>query len=313
MSLKKTIEQLVKTTDKSNADIHEFLKNTGVDCSRRTVRRYANPVRRALAGEAPPDMAKILLLDIETGPMKVYVWRPDPKWIPPVMIEEPVTVLSWSAKWLFDSVIMSKSVTAEEAVARKDESILSDVWNLLDKADIVVAHNGRQFDTRILNTRFALAGYSPPMPYRLIDTLRMVRTTFSLPSYTLDYINRLFHLTPKQDNEGFGLWRRCLRGEQAALDELQRYNEVDIVALEDCYIELRPWIRSHPNIALYIDTDQEVCTNCGSSELEWRGKYYTPAGRYKAFRCENCGAIGRARYSDLSIEEKRRLLLSVAR
>ena len=312
MSLKKTIEQLVKDTDKSNAEILEFLKNTGVECSRRTVRRYANPVRRVLAGDAPPDVAKILLLDIETGPMKAYVWRPDPKWIPPAMIEEPTTVLSWSAKWLFDPTIISAVVTPEEAIARKDESILGKIWHLLDSADIVIAHNGKQFDTKILNTRFALAGFIPPMPYRIIDTLRMVKTTFSLPSYALDYVNKLFHLTPKQSNEGFNLWRRCLRGDETALKEMREYNEVDVIALEDIYLELRPWIRSHPNLALYINTDKEICTNCGSDCLDWRGNYYTPAGRYKAFRCQECGAIGRSRYSDLSVDEKRRLFLSVA-
>ena len=314
MSLKKTIENLVKTTEKSNAEIHEFLIDSGMPCTKRTVRRYANPIRARLTGETKEDLPKILLFDIETAPMEVFVWSLWQKYIGKEAIIKDISILSWAAKWLFDPTMMSESVAAEEAANRKDGSVLASIWKLLDAADIVIAHNGAKFDARILNTRFALAGYKPPMPYRMIDTLRVARQNFQLSSYSLDYINRLFSLTPKRETN-FELWRRCVGGDEHALNEMREYNEIDVVALEECYLELRPWIKSHPNVALFISTDKEVCTNCGSADLEWRGNYYTPAGRFKAFRCLNpkCGAIGRSRYSDLTTEERKRLHLSIAR
>ena len=56
-----------------------------------------------------------------------------------------------------------------------------------------------------------------------------------------------------------------------------------------------------------------VCPSCGGEDLDWNiTPYYTPAGKYKAFRCE-CGAIGRSRFSDLSPEERKNITLSVAR
>lgn len=314
MSLKKMIETLVKTTDKDNAAIFTFLRESGINCSKRTVRRYANPVRSITRdGPQPTEVAKILLLDIETAPMEVFAWRLDQKWIPESMIIKDRSVLSWSAKWLFDADVMGESVKPTEAMDRRDGSVIFNIWNLLDAADIVIAHNGNQFDTKILNTRFAINGLKPPMPYRTIDTLRVAKSNFNLPSYKLDYINRLFKLTPKRWNEGFNLWRRCVNGDSKALAEMLEYNKIDIVALEECYLELRPWIKSHPNIALFISTDKEICTNCGSETLDWGGRYITPAGRYKAFRCGGCGAIGRSRYSDLTTEEKERMFVSVAR
>jgi len=47
--------------------------------------------------------------------------------------------------------------------------------------------------------------------------------------------------------------------------------------------------------------------------LNWKGTYYTPAGRFETFRCEACGAIGRSRYSELGKEQKRNLTVPVAR
>ena len=75
-------------------------------------------------------------------------------------------------------------------------------------------------------------------------------------------------------------------------------------------MRIRPWIKGHPNLGLYIDTDKTVCTNCGNQTLNWAGYYYTPAGRYRSFRCDKCQAIGRSRVSDLDKETRARLLLS---
>jgi hypothetical protein len=93
---------------------------------------------------------------------------------------------------------------------------------------------------------------------------------------------------------------------------MQIYNESDVRALEELYLMIRPWIKGHPPVGLYIDAEGvTACGNCGNTELEWGGKYFTPAGRYKAFRCK-CGAIGRDRTSDLTKEERAALCLSVA-
>lgn len=313
MSLRKTIENIVKETGESTAQIDARLREMGISCSRRTIRRYANPIRKQLSGNVgDANLPKILLFDIETSPMEIYTWSLWQKYHDAENIIKDRAVLTWSAKWLFEAEVINAAVSAEEAMAREDSSILQGMWEMLDKADIVVAHNGDKFDHRILNTRFILNGMTPPMPYRTIDTLKAAKTTFAFSSNKLDYINKMLRLTPKRDTN-FDLWKRCVTGDQSAIDEMVEYNKVDVVALEECYLEIRPWIRSHPPIALFIDTDEEICTNCGATDLSWGGHYYTPAGRYKAFRCESCGAIGRSRYSDLSKEERKKLFLSVAK
>jgi DNA polymerase elongation subunit (family B) len=307
------IKYLAENTKLSNAQIAKKL-----GCAKRTVRRHAGPYAARLKkffGITPDELkaegAKILLFDIETSPMEAYIWALKQNgWIAPSMIKKSWAILSWSAKWLFDSEIHRGIVTPEEAVNREDSSIIHELWTFLDEADIIIAHNGARFDVRRMNARFALNGLSPPMPYRVIDTLRVARRQFDLPSYKLDYVNGLFGLDTKKGNEeGMDLWKKCVgdfgyKEIKPALIRMADYCDNDVVILEELYVQIRAWIKDHPNMGLYIDTEGEKCTKCGSTDLDWRGKYYTPAGRYRAFRCMSCAAVGRSRLTDLDAEEK---------
>jgi hypothetical protein len=280
---------------------------TAIGCTRRLVRH----VRQEM-GPKVTNMPKILIFDIETAPMEVYVWQLWKNVVTPGMVIKDRSMLSWSAKWLFDDKIMGEHVSTGEAYSRKDDSILSSLWYLLNEADMVIAHNGFSFDVKIANARFALAGLSPPMPYKVIDTLRHAKKVFSIPSFKLDEMNAYFGLDLKMDHEGMGLWKKCVNHDVAALDKMLKYNKRDVTILEELYLRIRPWMKGHPNVALYINTDETLCTNCGNEELTWGGYYFTPAGKYKSFRCDDCGAIGRSRLSDLDKETRARLLLSVA-
>ena len=86
--------------------------------------------------------AKILLFDIETTPMQVFVWGLfGNKYINHDNVIEDWNILSWSAKWLFDSHVMSDIQTPNEAKRRDDSRVCRGIHNLMDKADIIIAHN----------------------------------------------------------------------------------------------------------------------------------------------------------------------------
>lgn len=310
------IKELAETTKLTNAQIARKL-----GCSKRTVRRHAGPYAERLQkffGITPDDLkkegAKILLFDIETSPMEVFVWQLKQQgWISPESVIKDWSILTWSAKWLFDDVVYSARVSGDDAFHRRDDSIMQELWTLLDEAHIIIAHNGARFDVRRMNARFALNGLMPPMPYRVIDTLRVARRQFDFASYKLDYINQLFGLEQK-GHPGYDLWKQSVSGTgeaDEALRQMSEYCDNDVRILEELYVQIRPWIKGHPNLGLYIDTDGESCTNCGNTALDWRGKYYTPAGRYLAFRCQSCGAVGRSRTTDIDKEERQRIVLGV--
>ena len=93
---------------------------------------------------------------------------------------------------------------------------------------------------------------------------------------------------------GKQLWIDCLAGKPAAFKKMAKYNRQDVDLLRDVYLELRPWAKSHPNMAL-LGGDPEACPKCGSAELIRRGYRHTQTGRYPALQCKRCGGYSRSR------------------
>tara|TARA_R110000744_G_scaffold110434_1_gene208322 strand:- start:8734 stop:9549 length:816 start_codon:yes stop_codon:yes gene_type:complete len=259
-----------------------------------------------------PNGIKILLFDIETTPMEVFVWGLfGNKYIQHGNVIKDWNVLSWSAKWLFDSEVISDIQTPTEAKNRDDKRVLGGIWDLINQANVVIAHNGDKFDLKKLNTRFHMNGYLPPSPYQSIDTLKVARRNFAFSSNRLDYLGTI--MTNKgKISTNFQLWKDCLKGDRTALNEMLAYNEEDVRLLEEVYVELRPWIKAHPNVGVYMTG--EICPTCGSDDIETNGGYYTTnANMYESYRCGDCGSLSRKLKSVLSVEDRRELMRPLPR
>lgn len=294
------------------SNIREIAEQLGI--KENSVERYLRAAKvgqkRISKGVRAP---KILLVDIETAPSLVLVWGlRHNDYIPHDHVVDEGFIISWAAKWLNDSKMMSDVVTSEEALACNDKRIIKGIWELVNEAHIVVGQNVQRFDCRWVNARFIVHGMGPPLPYQIIDTLKVTQREFKFLSHKLDYLNKILGL-PRKRKTDWEWWRKIkLEGDEKYLQKMVSYNRRDVSALEELYLEIRPWVKSHPNIGLYVTTDVPVCPACGSENLTWQGYYYTPMNKYKAFRC-GCGAIGRARSSDVSPKEKNRLTRSTAR
>jgi RNase P subunit RPR2 len=264
--------------------------------------------------ETHPQIPKMLLIDIETSPMEVYVWGLiGNKYIQPNNIIKDWNMISWAAKWIFDSNMMSAIQTPKEAKARDDERITKSIWKLFDEADIIIAQNGRKFDFKKLNTRFYTHGLMSPSPYQTIDTLIEARKHFAFSSNKLDYLGQLM-VGKKKLETNFKLWTDCLNGDKSQLDRMLAYNEEDVYLLEEVYLELRPWIKSHPNVALLMDGNSNACPTCNSNDLSETGTYYTTqANQYLSLRCNSCGSLSREMKGEIPLKDRRKLVRTVAR
>jgi len=263
-----------------------------------------------IAGRLP----KILVFDVETAPLEAFIWQLKNDYISPTLLTRANWfMLSWSAKWLFDPEIINDVVTPEEAIKEDDSRILASIWELIDEADIVISHNGKQFDHKILNMRWLMNQMLPPSPYKVIDTLQIARSTFKFPSYTLNYLLERLGLGTKLKHEGMGMWKKCIVGDEEALKNMSLYNDRDVFALEDLYLILRPWIKSHPNIGVFVESEKPVCRTCGSHHVsDMPGQVYTTnVSQYDLLRCDECGSISRKRQNKLPLKVRKALLTSV--
>lgn len=274
------------------------------ECDRETIYKA-----KEIARKSKIKLPRILLLDIETTPLEAFIWQTQ-VWKARVGDESVISrwfMLTWAAKWLFSEDIMSMKLDGDEVEQENDKRIVEGLWKVLNEADIVIAHNGDTFDVPNINTRFIVNGFPPTKPYQTIDTLRIAQKQFGFTHNSLNALARVFGLTAKLSS-GYDLWKRCKKGELDALATMETYNRGDVSTLEEVYLKIRPWIKGHPNLGLYMELDEPVCRNCGSIHLKETGKYqYTSTGRYSLLRCD-CGAYGRLRTTDYP-KEKRKFIL----
>lgn len=182
---------------------------------------------------------KTLLLDIETSPNEGSAWSLyDTTLMWP--LRKPWEIMAYSAKWHDGSRIITK---ARDKYTEPE--LMLGIRELLDEADIAVAHNGDGFDLRRINTRLLVYGIYPPSEYRTVDTLKVCRRVFGFASNKLDHVCQQLGIGKKIKTTP-GLWDMCLNGDKRAWAEMKKYNAHDVILLEGLYDRLLPWIGRQP-------------------------------------------------------------------
>jgi DNA polymerase elongation subunit (family B) len=233
-------------------------------------------------------MQKILVFDIETSDMLVSTFGIRDQFIADDQIVRDLRLLAVGAKWL------GKPVMYREARKESQEkALLRWVWNLLDKADIVIGHNSKNFDSKVLTARFIAHGMTPPSPYRHLDTLHIYRSVAKAPSHKLSYLTKTVNSKYKKldhsEFPGRTLWLECMAGNKRAWEVMKKYNIHDVLSTEEFYLNIRPWIpASMP--AAYVLQDPEVeCDKCGSHDVNFNGYYYKKSSKHRRIHCKECG------------------------
>lgn len=255
-----------------------------------------------------PNGPKVLIFDIETAPIIGYVWGLYDQNVAINQIKADWHVLSWAAKWLESDKVMYRDQRKAKRI-EDDRELLQGIWDLLDEADIVVTQNGKEFDVKKLNARFIIQGFKPPSSFKHIDTLKLAKKHFGFTSNKLEYLSKTLNKNHKKLSErkfaGFDLWRECLAGNLEAWKEMEAYNRLDVLSLEELYKRLIPW-DSTINFSLYHEGTEHVCT-CGSTRLHKRGYELTATGKFQKYQCLDCGKWTRGAENLFSREKVRSL------
>lgn len=259
--------------------------------------------------------AKVLFLDIETAPLRSYTWGLWQQNVGLNQIDGEWFVLSAAAKWLgaSENEIFYKDLRG--IVNQEDDRIILDMmWKLINEADVVVGQNSKKFDAKKLNARFIMNGYQPPSPYKHIDTLQIAKAVFGFTSNKLEWMtDKLCVKYKKQKHNkfnGFELWKEMLNDNIEAWNECEVYNKYDVLSLEELYMKLAPWDKTHPNFNLFHDSNEHVC-RCGSKSVVEDGFAYTAKSKFQQYRCLDCGATTRSSKNLFSKEKRESLQLNV--
>lgn len=263
--------------------------------------------------------AKVLFIDLEVAPSITLAFSYFKHFSKADHILQSPYILTAAWNWLHDAEDKVYSTSLPDYEVWKedvtdDSQLTSDLWDLLDQADVVIAHNA-SFDVGWMNQQFAKHDMPEPSPYRIVCTCKGLRKHFSLPSNSLDHSTLYFELERKRSNTGIDLWKRCMEGDVAAFEEMLEYNIGDIPTLRQLYLKTRRFITNHPNVALYFGHNDSTmrCNICGSSELEQlTGKFATTSlSTFASYRCSNCGHVARSGQALNSKENRKSLVRNI--
>ncbi len=247
---------------------------------------------------------RILFIDIETFAHLAWVWGYFDQNV--IAYKERGYMLCFGYKWLGEKKTTVKSLRHYKGYKGGDSTerqLLEDLWELLDEADIVIAHNGRAFDVRMINYRFIKHRMLSPSYYRVIDTKLEAKKVARFPSNKLDELGDDMEIGRKLPHQGFSLWLGCDAGDDKSWSIMERYNKQDINLLEKWYLELRPWIEQHPNLNVVMNRDTG-CSKCGAprSSMRKRGVRWTNMSVAQRYQCNHCGGYTQGKYVKVSTE-----------
>lgn len=236
--------------------------------------------------------AKVLCLDSENSPTLGYFYGAYDT--TPIKIERRPVLLAISWKWLGDKgKANGKTILDFDQNDRYDDAgLVKFLWQLLDEANLVVAHNAK-FDTTMANTYFLRHGMTPPSPYKVFDTLGTARKFFHFENNKLDNLGNFLLGEGKTEVTYKDCWYKMLEGNdkeaRRAAKLMDKYCRNDSDLLEQIYYRLRPWATNHPNMAL-LSGHLETCPRCGCAK-GFRIRAYRKSGTQIVgvqYSCDNC-------------------------
>lgn len=215
---------------------------------------------------------KTLLMDLETAPALGYYFD---LYKEGNIVSTKIDwyILSFAYKWLDKKRVHAYALPDFKSYKKNkecDKELVTKLHELISSTDVLVAHNGDNFDMKKSNSRFLVNGLSPIPPVKTVDTLKLARKYFAFDSNRLNDLCKLLGFGEKIETGGKKLWIKCLNGDMKAWKKMVKYNKHDVVLLEKIYLKLRSWNPQQPNANLFNGTISN-CPACGSDRLHCKG------------------------------------------
>lgn len=313
----KYISALDEDEDRTYADVAEMF-NTSPGAVRGVIRRYNEKVHGVYTGyrntvslpeslleisePTPTDRVvtfedfikpeeaekpfEIWTIDIERLPGVVFEWGPKHgKYTAERMMVEPSRMVSFAAKPLHGSVLFSS-----EFHHGRDQ-MLETLWNVMDRASIIVGYNSKPFDVKHINAELRDAGFNSYSQVKQIDLLQAIKNMFNYDYYHMKSMAKRWGLSElKMDNEGFELWRRCYNNDPEAWEIMKMYNMQDVRVTERLLLDNMSWLPSTiPNLGAWMANGESLCPACLSEDVYEDGIAIAGVSKYQAYTCNSCG------------------------
>lgn len=144
------------------------------------------------------------------------------------------------------------SVVTYRRTGKGDRKLAVATRDHLEGHDILVGYNSKNrtglrrpggFDVRFLQTRLVEAGERPFREPLHLDLLPLVRREFGLHSNRLASVQDFLGLEEKKTSIRPAVWRAALRGDAAALHEVEVHCQQDVLVLREGFLRVKAYIK----------------------------------------------------------------------
>lgn len=165
-----------------------------------------------------------------------------------------------------------------------DYELAKEVHGVLSSADILVTYYGTRFDLPFLRTRFIYHQLPPIVHIPHVDLYYTARNTLLTSRRKLETVSAfVLGQTHKTRLDG-PTWNRAAAGNLKAMRYIVKHCRMDVKDLQDTYMAMRPYIRSHP----FVGADSGHCRWCGKEVSTIKQYYPTLTGQKQLVKCVSC-------------------------
>ena len=274
------------------------------DVTTRTIRNWVNYMGLL---ENEYDSENVLIYDLETSLCLFDAWWPHKQYVSWEQMHEEPRIITVAWKWLHEEKVYTErwedvraTPVSEYDVAGwgNDRKLVETFASVYNRADLAIGVNSDNFDKRFLAQRCLVQDVPFNRFVRSLDIQKSSKKEFRAPSYSMKFSAQRLGVAQKHVHEGRSMWRKAqyhkdpeVRSE--AISAMERYNIGDIIATEEWYLKLVPYIDHKIHFGtLKAGHEKWSCPNCGSQDVELYHKTATAAGTIQyVMRCREDGQL----------------------
>jgi hypothetical protein len=234
---------------------------------------------------------KILIFDVETKPVKAWLWRTGKQVVrhEQIVDGEKFDIICIGYKWLGEA----KVECLDWGRAQNSARMIEKFTKVIEKADVVIGQNSDPFDIKQINMQ-RLLHRQKPIAWPISEDLRkQIKKHFYVTSSSLEYLAKL--LTGEGKGKvTFQDWVAIVdRRSAVALAKMKHYGKRDVLKTEQVWERIQPYITPRVNQSLVINGHKKGCKSCGSLKVKKDGIQYQATKHVQRWRCLSCHHLWR--------------------
>jgi DNA polymerase elongation subunit (family B) len=248
--------------------LRDHLSKKGFNTTIRKCKQALSEIRaevKNIKNKVNNNSARILIYDIETSYNIVKSWRVGYKLnLNPgdIIHERAIICVSW--KWFGEDKVYNLTWDKNQ----DDKFLLEQFIEVLNEADMIVAHNGDNYDLKFIKTRAIYHRLSMRINYNQFDTLKVAKAKFMFNSNKLDYISKFLGANGKISTE-MKLWDDIiLHKNSEALNKMLTYCDEDVRQLEYVYNILSSWDNPRYHLGVIQGKTKQTSPITGNVNIE---------------------------------------------